>query len=141
MISFTPEAHLLTVQRKPGDDRVGSESAFWYMIKYWLRTQGYDVIKKEMAKDGHMTSEGRYYVRTRTGLLHNFAIFDDNYMLRSISADYNKGKELTLTVMQGIMKEPKRAPVNRCAVSGCTLCAVNRAKARKLAQGREVVTL
>jgi hypothetical protein len=57
----------LLVTRSPEAprERYSSESAFWYALRNELRTLGYDVIKKRMSKDGHLVSEGVFYVRAR----------------------------------------------------------------------------
>ena len=50
--------HSLTIQREPGDpkfygDRAAAgESALLYYLKKHLNSQGYDLIKKRMQKDG-----------------------------------------------------------------------------------------
>ena len=86
-----------TVVRTAKDKYIGSESAFWHALKALLRSSGEDVIKKLMSKDGHMVSDGIYYVRsrnmTRTGA---FAIWDDQYAVRNVAKDFNSGKPVTL---------------------------------------------
>jgi hypothetical protein len=51
--------------RLEGDPHFPSETAFWYALKRELQSQGHDVIKRLMTRDGHLVSEGVYYIRDR----------------------------------------------------------------------------
>jgi hypothetical protein len=62
-----------------------TESAWWYALKKELNeTHGYDLIKKIMAKDGHMYGDehGPYYLRDRKG---RFCFYDTQYAVRAIN--------------------------------------------------------
>lgn len=48
-----------------GVQNAAGESALLYAIKKKLNSQGYDLIKKRMHKDGHMVAEMQQYLRTR----------------------------------------------------------------------------
>lgn len=48
-----------------GIQNAAGESALLYAIKKLLNSQGYDLIKKRMHKDGHLVDEMQQYLRTR----------------------------------------------------------------------------
>lgn len=99
-MKLTRENSRVTVQRQKGDPRLKNESALWYAIRNVLRKEGEDVIKKEMSKDGHMVSDGIFYVRSRkTGKPGAFGIYDDRYQVRDSAEDYNKGEEVSLSLV------------------------------------------
>jgi len=75
------------VRKEESDKRFRSDSQFFYALRNALRAQGRDVIKKLMAKDGHMVSAGVYYIRDRKGA---YAIHDQNYQIASAAEDFNK---------------------------------------------------
>ena len=63
-------SHIL-VFREAGDKayygvmNAAGESNLLYAIKKLLNSQGYDLIKKRMWKDGHMVDDMQQYLRTR----------------------------------------------------------------------------
>lgn len=81
-----------TVTREKGDTpvrggtRSTAETAFYGRVRDALRKQGLDVVRKEMAKDGHMVADGQPYVRARDG---SFCLWDVNYAIRDIAEEYN----------------------------------------------------
>ena len=82
----------LTITRQPHEKRCPTESAFFYRLKKVLRRLGYDVIKKNPQKDGHMVS-APYYLRHR--LRHNdwiFMIYDHASQVRLAHVDFNAGE-------------------------------------------------
>lgn len=92
------DGNRVTVTRTPSDQRVRSESDFWYKLRNLLKKSGEDVIKKEMSKDGHLTSDGIFYVRSRhPGRLGTYGIYDPRYQLRNVAEDFNKEGSVTLT--------------------------------------------
>jgi hypothetical protein len=95
----------LVVTREPGDALPRNESAFWYALRKALRGLGHDVIKKLMTKDGHMVSEGVYYVRTRqTKGPGTFMVWDANHQIRDVAEVYRASGTVTLTVEKGELK-------------------------------------
>jgi hypothetical protein len=74
------------------------ESGFLYDVMHELKDQGYDVIKKRMAKDGHMMDDTQQYIRTRkymtspTGTFGEFCIYSRVYALVDLGEEYNKMK-------------------------------------------------
>ena len=85
----------LVVKKLIEDKRFHKESTVWYHIKEELNKQGYDFIKKEMAKDGHMVDDGEYYIRSRD---KSIRIYQNNYATESIVDKYNSCKAFHLTV-------------------------------------------
>ena len=61
----------IEVFREKGDKayygvmNAAGESNLFYAIKNKLNSQGYDLIKKRMYKDGHMVADMQQYLRTR----------------------------------------------------------------------------
>ncbi len=85
--------------REKGDRALKSDSDLFYQLRNLLRAEGEDVIKKEMAKDGHLISDGIFYVRSRkVGQPESFAIWDDLYQTRSSREDFNKEGEVELAI-------------------------------------------
>ena len=60
-----------------------TESAWWYALKKHLNEKGEDLIKKIMAKDGHMmgSDTGPYYLRDRKA---KYCYYDPQYAIRFI---------------------------------------------------------
>ncbi len=64
-------ASYILVFREKGDKayygvrNAAGESALFYAIKKQLNSQGYDLIKKRMHKDGHLVDDMQQYLRTR----------------------------------------------------------------------------
>ncbi len=94
--------------RESGDRALRNESDLFYQLRNLLLAEGEDVIKKEMAKDGHMVSDGIYYVRSRKiGRPGAFAIWDANYQIRDSREDFNSEGEVTL-VLESMEKRGSR---------------------------------
>ena len=87
----------LHASKSQGDKPISGESQLLHRIKVELRRQGHDVIKKEMVKDGHMVSEGVYYLRQRRG---KWAVWNSGYAVYDASQDYNKHGYTILNVEQ-----------------------------------------
>ena len=85
----------LVVKKLIEDKRFYKESTVWYHIKEELNKQGYDFIKKEMAKDGYMIDDGVYYIRSRDGSIR---IYQGDYDRESIVDKYNSCRAFHLTV-------------------------------------------
>jgi hypothetical protein len=74
------------------DKRITNESALWYKVKCMLNKRGYDLVKKEPAKDGHLTG-APYYLRDRKD---KFCFHDEMYMIRNIAKDFNHNGKVEL---------------------------------------------
>ena len=80
----------IEIEKEDTDKKYYSESVLWYAIKKKLISMGYDVIKKEMVKDGHLVDDGQYYVRSRNKK-KGFWIYDPNYAIKALYHDFNNG--------------------------------------------------
>jgi len=88
----------LVVVREPHDPKYYSESTLWYHIKRALLKQGYDVIKKNPGRDGHLTG-APYYLRTRKGAKgRSFYVWHEMYALEALYAPFNEKGTLELDV-------------------------------------------
>ena len=85
----------LFVQKEVGDKKFRHESAFWYALKLHLNSDGHDLIKKVMAKDGHMMGGDNhpYYLRDRKW---RYCFYDPNYAIRLITEAWNAGDQIKL---------------------------------------------
>ena len=85
----------LYVQREENDPKFYKESAFWYFLKKQLSM--FDLVKKVMAKDGHMYGSDTYpyYLRDRKW---RFCFYDGNYALRMVYENWNAGEPVELMV-------------------------------------------
>ena len=90
-------------KREPGERKIYSESLLWYKIKQILNDAGFDVIKRNPQKDGHLTS-APYYIRDRK---HRFCLFDGYYQIRSLIDVFNAFREIRLAYLDGIQLTEK----------------------------------
>ena len=90
----------LTVIREPGDPKFygtangAGESKFLYWIKTILNSEGRDLIKKRMCKDGHLVDDMQQYIRVRkiepNG--NTLALYNDHWAICGLNDDFNEGK-------------------------------------------------
>jgi hypothetical protein len=103
IVKFNLADYKIEVIKEAGDKRYKRgyalpESGFLYDVMQELKSQGYDVIKKRMAKDGHMMDDTQQYIRTRKymtspeGTFGEFAIYSRAYALVDLGEEYNKMK-------------------------------------------------
>ncbi|HDY88033.1 MAG TPA: hypothetical protein ENH82_07980 [bacterium] len=78
----------LSIIKEDTDKKYYSESLLWHDIKKKLQETGYDVIKRLMWKDGHMTDERNYYIRDRKW---NYCIIDNDVYIRDMVNSFNDG--------------------------------------------------
>ena len=104
------------VQRERGDPRLpatwAGEHRLLHMLKRTLNAAGWDVIKKRMSKDGHLTDDERPYLRSRVVRKGRpvVAIHHGDYMLRSAAEDFSRGEYVRLDVVNigcGLMAQPR----------------------------------
>lgn len=88
-MKVTLEETCCTVESEPGDKKIHSDSLLFHAVRNELRRQGFDVIKRLMWKDGHLTDDSRHYVRERSW---KFAVYFESYQVRNACDDYNRGK-------------------------------------------------
>lgn len=97
--------HRCIVTLAPGE-RVKNESDLFFKLKKVLNfQQGYDMVKKPPAKDGHLVG-APYYLRDRKG---RFMVHDSDYAIRDAAKALNTDRKLALWVYGDICK-PKSAP-------------------------------
>ncbi len=105
--------HDVLVTREKGDpayygiQNAAGESKLFYAIKNKLISQGHDLIKKRMAKDGHMVSDMQQYIRTRktTGNPENdIAIYNTFWQIEGAEKRFNEGS-VSLGLIRGIFEK------------------------------------
>ncbi len=77
-----------------GVKNAAGESALLYAIKKILNSQGYDLIKKRMHKDGHMVADMQQYLRTRKlsgDLDKDIFISNSRWDIEGAEVEYNRG--------------------------------------------------
>ncbi len=79
-------------KREPDEKKIYSESLLYYRIKQILNDAGFDVIKKNPQKDGHLTSAS-YIIRDRK---HKFLLYDEYHQVRSLTEPFNAFKKVCL---------------------------------------------
>ena len=94
----------LSVQREKGEPRIQYESTFYYRLaKEAAKKFGWDAIRKEMCKDGHMVDDGRFYLVDRK---RRFAFFQEDWETYDVCKDYfNQGLEIVLAPLDMRGKE------------------------------------
>lgn len=105
----------LTVIREEGDPKfygtanAKGESNFLHYLKGILNSQGHDLIKKRMWKDGHLVSDLQQYLRVRSKAAikkgaPNIALYNDHFAINGLNDDWNEGKA-TLVIVQDICND------------------------------------
>ncbi len=103
--------NILTVKRG-NSPKIHNESALYYAIKKELQSQGYDVIKKLMWKDGHLYGDNTLpYIRGRKQNDKTPMIYDGAYAIRSIVEFYNKSDGFDL-IIEGDLQAVKKVACN-----------------------------
>ena len=75
-----------------------AESTFLYHVLQSLKSQGYNVMKKRMWKDGHLVCDHQQYIRTKK-ISGGFFIYNDEYSISDLGLEFNgifSGDEMTL---------------------------------------------
>jgi len=108
----------LTCIREKGDGQMKSgwgadpASMLLHRVKVKLNSIGFNLIKKRMAKDGHMTSDFRQYLRLKnndTAAPHIY-VTDELYQMRSACEDFRKDGKVTFTIQMNVTgKQPECA--------------------------------
>lgn len=105
----------LHVYRESGDPKyygvmnAAGESRLLYAIKNQLNTDGWDLIKKRMHKDGHLMADMQQYLRTRkpTGNPDkDIYIYNGYWQIRGAEEDFNAG-HVVLIVERGIYENAR----------------------------------
>ena len=106
IVDLDLQARTCKVTRQSTDPRFSSggwseaESTFLYRVKAELATQGFDVIKKRMYKDGHLVDDTQQYIRTRSTGPDSFAIYNPNYAIFDAGLEFNRTGQINLAVVK-----------------------------------------
>ena len=94
-MKITIEGSVCKVERETTDPKIYNESRLLHLIKTQLNHQGYDLIKKLMWKDGHMTSDHLHYLRVRNPRKIKsgefYAIWHERFALEVSYEEFNAG--------------------------------------------------
>ena len=96
IVNVVPDQHYVEVSIGGASaelERFKNESQLLHHVKLELIKQGYDVVKREMVKDGHLVSEGVHYIRDRKG---KFAIWNGDYQVVDAAKYWNKHNHVFL---------------------------------------------
>jgi hypothetical protein len=97
----------LTVTREKSDPKVHRSdwnpdtlSSVLYTVAKYFNAAGCDLIKKRMAKDGHLVDDMQHYLRTRkpTSKGPHIYITDNDWNIRDIAVDYNACQPVDLAI-------------------------------------------
>ena len=85
----------LVVKKEVGDKNIYKESTLYHNIAKIAKAQfGWDVIRKEMVKDGNLVDDGRFYIVDRK---RRFAFYQNDWATYDICRDYfNRGEAVYL---------------------------------------------
>ena len=101
------EGNTLKITREKSDPKVKKSqwcldtlSPILYALAKRLNAAGCDLIKKRMAKDGHMVDDLQHYLRARkpTSKGPHVYITDNDWNIRDIAKDYNACNEVELFI-------------------------------------------
>jgi len=96
-----------TVTLQDGDPRfsgvknAAGESRLLYHVKRELARQGWDFVKKHMAKDGHLVDDMQQYLRERKVRKEQrcLAIWNHRWAIEGLDAELRRGGTITLPVV------------------------------------------
>ena len=92
-----------------GIKNAAGESALLYAVKKLLNSQGYDLIKTRMWKDGHLFDNMQQYLRTRKPSgesERDIYIYNGSWDIKGAEIDYNQGS-VRLELVQSIFEKDK----------------------------------
>jgi hypothetical protein len=90
-----PGHNNLEVVKEPEDKGIYTETAFWHKLKKTLNYNfEYDLVKKEISKDGHMMGPC-YYLRDRRW---RYCFRDNLYCSRNIAKDFNEQGRVNILI-------------------------------------------
>lgn len=100
-----------SVYKGDSDPKYYTESHLLYAIKQELNSQGHDLIKKRMWKDGHlMGDDTTQYIRTRSSksARPHIWIYHASWQIESISELFNEFGHVVLNAGRDIFALPGR---------------------------------
>ena len=84
-ITLEPNGELI-VSREAEDKRIEKESTFYFKLAKKVKDVfGWDTIRKEMCKDGHMVDNGQFYLVDRK---RRFAFYQTDWATYDVCRDY-----------------------------------------------------
>ena len=85
-----------------------AESTLLYHVNKELRKQGYDLVKKLMAKDGHLVDSLQHYLRPRKGKKptkkSNIAIYNSDWGIGGMETFWNNDGKCMFTVVHDFIE-------------------------------------
>jgi hypothetical protein len=108
--------HCCKVTREKGDPvfsgtvNAAGESRLLHHLKKILNARGYDLIKKHMAKDGHLMSDMQQYLRTRkkTGKpSKDIYIYNSMWSINGADFYLRLNGSFTFSVVRDVFNAPK----------------------------------
>ena len=96
-VTVSREAGFVKVTKDKEDQKFYSESVFLHHVKKELLSQGYDVVKKLMWKDGHLVSDTQHYIRDREG---RWAIWNAYYSIYGAHEKFNDFGKVILQIIE-----------------------------------------
>jgi hypothetical protein len=105
------KGNVCVVTKEPGDPVFSGvvngkgESRLLYHIKKILNARGYDLIKKHMAKDGHLMDDMQQYLRTRKPSGNpekDIYIYNGKWQIKGADAYLRKDGTFSFIVEKGI---------------------------------------
>lgn len=86
----------MEVTREPEDPKfygTAGESRFLYWLKNILNSEGRDMIKKRMWRDGHLVNDMQQYLRVRNirPNCDNIALYNNRWAISGLNDDFNNG--------------------------------------------------
>ena len=96
-VELNAEQGFCLVTKESGDPyfkgvrNAAGESRLLYHVKRVLNRQGFNFIKKQMAKDGHLVDEMQQYLReAKTVNGRRLAIYNDQWAIKGADAAFNR---------------------------------------------------
>lgn len=104
-MKVTIDGMICRVEKEKGDPKFvdgewgSGESRLLYKVKNILNSQGWDLVKKRMWKDGHMVDEQQQYLRSRKAKDKKImAIYSTFYQIRGANDDFNNNGVVELQI-------------------------------------------
>jgi hypothetical protein len=112
-MKITVKENCLVITREKGDTKYTNsgwstaESKLLYHIKEKLNSQGYDLIKKRMWKDGHLVDNEQQYLRTRNknSKCPHIYIYNSSWQVYDAGRDLMEKNETTLSIVRDIFNK------------------------------------
>ena len=105
----------ITLTKEAGDPRCSGvkngagESRLLYHLKNKLNSEGWDLIKKRMGKDGHLVDDMQQYLRTRNKRSKgpHVYIYSPFWAIEGADARFNRNGKVTLLLINDVFEDAK----------------------------------